>query len=421
VDARSVTTLAIVLAVYAMLAIPALPRRAERFLAQEGRRAWAARLFARPGLALAGALLVVLVGAVAPLAAWRAINWGTLALLTGMMLLVAALERANVFEVIASRLVRRFATPARLLAGSMLVVAVLSALVLNDAVVLLFTPVLVQAARSMRVSPFPLLAGEAFAANLGSAATPVGNPQNVAIALAKGISFVDWAARLALVALVALALGITVCALAFRRALAAPPHKADVPLARLASARMATVAFGCVGLALAGFVVGPALGVPLWASAFGAGLLALALSPVGGASPARLARGVDVGILVFFVGLFVLLAAVETTGVTRLVAGALARSGSGGFVATTAVLSNVVSNVPAVFLLLPSVGSTAQALLLGVASTFAGNLTFFGSAATVIVAETARARGEEFDAGRFTAVGLVVGTLTLLLAWLWVG
>jgi len=145
-----VLTLAIVLAVYALLAIPMLTAR----FARTGHPIMA-RVFSRPGLALLGGLLVLALGLVGPRAAWDGIDWRTLALLAGMMLLVSALERANVFEVIASRLVRRLATPARLLAGSMVVVAVLSALVLNDAVVLLFTPVLVQAARSMGLSPFP--------------------------------------------------------------------------------------------------------------------------------------------------------------------------------------------------------------------------------------------------------------------------
>jgi Na+/H+ antiporter NhaD/arsenite permease-like protein len=364
---------------------------------------------------------VVLVGGVTPAGAWRAIDWPTLALLAGMMLLVSALEVANAFAVLASALARRLPTPLRLLAGSMVVVAVLSALVLNDAVVLLFTPVLVRAARAHGVAPFPFLAAEAFAANLGSVATPVGNPQNAAIALARGVGFAEWVARLAPLAAACLAVGIGVCALAFGRALRGPRGADALPGARFTSAPLAGVALGGVALALAGFVLGPPLGVPLWASALGAGVLAAALSWPAGARPLAVARGVDPGILVFFVGLFVLLAGLEGTGATARIAGALARGGSGGFVVATALLSNVVSNVPAVLLLLPTVSTHDRALLLGAASTLAGNLTFFGSAATVIVAETARARGEEFDAGRFTLVGLALGAVTLAMAWPWLG
>ncbi|HEX2021903.1 MAG TPA: SLC13 family permease, partial [Candidatus Thermoplasmatota archaeon] len=189
--------------VYALLAVPSLPALASRFRTP-GRRRVAALALSRPGIAALGALAVVALGAVAPREAWDAIDWRTLALLLGMMLLVAALDRANAFAVLASRMARALPTPTRLLVGSMVVVAVLAALVLNDAVVLLFTPVLVRAARAMDVSPFPFLAGEAIAANLGSAATPVGNPQNAAIALARSISFVEFASVLAPVALAGL-------------------------------------------------------------------------------------------------------------------------------------------------------------------------------------------------------------------------
>ncbi|HWH08961.1 MAG TPA: SLC13 family permease, partial [Candidatus Thermoplasmatota archaeon] len=180
--------------------------------------------------------------------------------------------------------------------------------------------------------------------------------------------------------------------------------------------RLLAVALGSAALALAGFVAGPAVGVPLWASALGGGLVAMLLAPAAGTSPLRVARGVDAGVLVFFVGLFVLV-----EGVRGSVAGASAYVGSsGGLVLATAVLSNLVSNVPAVLLLLPLVGA-GTAVLLAVSSTFAGNATFLGSAATVIVAETARSRGAEFDVARFTLIGLPLAAATLALAWLLLG
>src|SRR5581483_9621483 len=147
--------------------------------------------------------------------------------------------------------------------------------------------------------------------------------------------------------------------------------------------------------------------------ALGAGLLVLLLAPAARVSPVKLARGVDLGILAFFVGLFALLEAVKQAGALDVLGSILARGGSGAFVIATALLSNVVSNVPAVLLLNPIVKDAGQALLLAMASTLAGNLTFLGSAATVIVAETARTRGEDFDIGRFTLLGLGIGTLTL--------
>ena len=408
-------------AVYALLAVPRLGRWLREAAARASSpraRAVALALAGRPGIAATGAALVVLLGAVGPLEAARAVDLRTLALLAGMMLLVGALDAADAFTALATRLARALPTPARLLAGSMVAVAVLSALVLNDAVVLLFTPVLVRAARAMRTSPMPFLVGEALAANVGSVATPVGNPQNAAIALARGLGFLDFLLALAPLALAGLALAVLLCVLAFRKELRAG-GRASLPAAPVASRPMLALAAGGVALALAGFLAGPALGVPLWASALGAGLLVALLAPLARTSPLRVARGVDAGILVFFVGLFVLLEVVRDAGVLGLVADALARGGSGSFVVATAVLSNVVSNVPAVLLLLPAATTHAQALLLAAASTFAGNATFLGSAATVIVAESARAQGEDFSVLRFTLVGLPLAVATLALAW-WV-
>lgn len=416
--------LAVFAAVYALLAVPRLGRRLRETAVDRAPlrlKRGVDLALQRPGVAILGALLVVLLGAVGPRAAWEAIDLRTLALLAGMMLLVAALDAANVFAVLASRLARALPTPARLLAGSMVLVAVLSALVLNDAVVLLFTPVLVRAARSMGTSAIPLLVGEALAANLGSVATPVGNPQNAAIALQRDLGFVEFTAALLPLALVGLAVGVLVALLFFRKDLSRHEARGPPPEERIRSAGMFLLASAAVLLALAGFLFGPAIGIPLWAAALGAGLLALVLAPATGTSPLRVVRGVDPGILVFFVGLFVLLETVREAGVLDLVAEGLAQGGSGAFVLATAVLSNVVSNVPAVLLLLPTVTSDQQALLLAAASTYAGNATFLGSAATVIVAETARAHGEDFSVLRFTLVGMPLAGLTLGMAWIWLG
>jgi Na+/H+ antiporter NhaD/arsenite permease-like protein len=415
--------LAVFAAVYAFLAVPRLGRWIHDRGVSKAPLAWRPPvdwLLRRPGIAIVGAVLVIVLLQVTPRQAWSAIRWDTLALLTGMMLLVAALDAAGAFTRIAAWLVRRLPTPHRLLAGSMVAVAILSALVLNDAVVLFFTPVLVRAARAMRTSPIPFLVAEAFAANIGSAATPVGNPQNATIALARGLDFADYLRAIGPVALIALGLAMVACLFAFRKDLRNGMRVSGVVEPEAPDRRaMMAVAVSCVALALLGSLLGPRLGIPLWASALSAGVLALALAPaLAWESPARIARGVDTGILAFFVGLFVLLETVRQSGLLEALAGAVQRHGSGGFVIATAVLSNVVSNVPAVLLLLPGVQSQAQALLLAASSTLAGNATFLGSAATVIVAETARREGADFSVLRFTAVGLPLAAATLALAWL---
>lgn len=439
--------LAIFVAVYALLAVPRVGR-AMREAATARWGAWGARLLSRPGIALVGAFLAVALLQVTPREALLAIDWRTLLLLAGMMLLVAALDAANAFSVLASHLAARLRTPLRLLAGSMVVVAILSALVLNDAVVLLFTPVLVRAARAMGVTPIPFLVGEAIAANLGSVATPTGNPQNAAIANAFGLTFVEFSAPLLPLAILGLAVGVVACVLFFRRDLLdegwrmkeegegskegrrkdpfSPlrPSSIVLPLHPLSvihhpaitNRSMLVLALASVGLALVGFFF-----LPVWIPAIAAGALVVGLAPAARVSPRAIARRIDLGILGFFVGLFVLLVTVRASGFADALAVALDRGGSGGFVVATTVLSNVVSNVPAVLLLLPTIQGAGQALLLAAASTYAGNATFLGSAATVIVAETARREGADFSVLQFTLVGLRIAMLTLALAWWMLG
>ncbi|MHB8606272.1 MAG: ArsB/NhaD family transporter [Thermoplasmatota archaeon] len=384
----------------------------------------------RPVIAIAGGALMIAALVVAPASAapsseevlggaLHAIDLGTLALLVGMMLLVAALDEAGFFAVLASALVHRFRTPRALLVALMLATAALSALFLNDAVVLLFTPVVVRATREMRVDPFPFLAVEAASANIGSVATPVGNPQNAFISLASGLSFGEFALVLGPVAILSLAIAIAIALVGFRRALARAPDAVLAPRARLTNRPLALLAFVVVALTFAGFLVHDRLGAPLWAVALAGGLGITVLAPFARASPLALARRVNVGILVFFVGLFVLIAGVRDAGLLDALyraIGPAALASTAPFVLLTAALSNVVSNVPAVLLLAPAVHSARMWLALAAASTLAGNATVLGAAANVIVAEQARPLGAELDAWRFAKYGLVVTVATLATA-----
>ncbi|HEX2021799.1 MAG TPA: SLC13 family permease, partial [Candidatus Thermoplasmatota archaeon] len=214
-----------------------------------------------------------------------------------------------------------------------------------------------------------------------------------------------------------LAVGVAVCVLAFRRDLRARPDARPPPVERITHPALLVVASFGIACALVGFVVAPSFDVPIWGVALASGVAVLLLAATTRVSPVEVGRRFDAGILVFFAGLFVLLAAVRATGLLASLSDVLAPAGRAGYVVATAVLSNVVSNVPAVLLLLPGVESDAQALLLACASTFAGNATFLGSAATVIVAETARAHGASFSVARFTLVGLPIAAITLAMAW----
>lgn len=385
----------------------------------------------RPLLALAGGAAMLAVGAVAPSAAARAIDLPTLALLLGMMMLVAALEVAGFFDLLASWIVARARSQRALLASTMVAVAVLSALFLNDAVVLLFTPVLLSATARMGVSATPYLAGEAVAANVGSVATPIGNPQNAYVALAGDLDFLTFTARLAPVAAVCLAVAVLLALLVFRRELAAPLRPAVSP-PRAAHPILLPATLAVVAGVLALFAASSATGWPLWAIAAGGGLAAFLLADgillARGERPAsalfrpEIPRRVNWGVLVFFVGLFVLLAGVRESGLLAAFLAALAFAPLEtpvGLGLAVALLSNLVSNVPAVLLLAPLAHGPDAWLALAAASTLAGNATLLGAAANVIVAEQARAHGSEFDVWRFVAYGLPVTLVTLAIALAW--
>lgn len=371
---------------------------------------------------------MLLVGAVTPMQAWAAVNLEILALLFGMLALVAGLEVAGVFNWLAGHVVRHARDQRRLLVMTMLAGAVLSALVLNDAVVLVFTPVLVKACRLMRISCMPYLIALAMSANIGSVATLVGNPQNAFIGLTSGIGFLDYAVAMTPLAALSLALATALSLWFFRRELASPIDREalrGLPGFSL-DRRLAPVAIACAAAAFAGFTLSSFVRVPLHLVAFAAGLAVIVLSLAGGSrAPVRVLRRVDFTVLLLFVGLFVVLAGVEASGIAATIT-----SGLGGEVqplrlaAITALLSNLVSNVPAVILLSPHVaaaGASSDWLLLAAASTLAGNATILGAAANIIVAESARAFGEEFDVKRFALLGMPLTTVTLAAALLLLG
>lgn len=427
---------------YALLSFPMAARAARRFAERHmGTGRLVSRAFGLPGIALAGGMLMVAVGAVAPREAFAAVDLHVLALLFGMMALVAALDLANVLEVLAAAVARAARTPRGLLVATALVTAALSALVLNDAVVLLFTPVLVRACRAKGLPVMPYLAVEAVAANIGSVATPVGNPQNALIAIAGHVDYVVWFRVLVLPTVLSLGLAIAWGLVFFRRDLGAgtPSGRPQDPEGRrgtetrlrastrdgagpgITNVRLAIAALAAVATALVGFVMGPQLGIALDGVAFLCGAAVVVVAPFARVRPQDVLKRVDLGVLVFFAGLFVLVAGVRSSGLLAVLYGVLPFDVASvtGLTVVTTVLSNLVSNVPAVLLLLPAAEGLATLLLLAAVSTLAGNATFLGAAANVIVAESARKEGARFEVARFVLYGLPLALVTILLAaWL---
>jgi len=374
-------------------------------------------LIDRTGAALVGATAMVAFGVLAPEEAVRAIDFQTLALLFGMMIVVAHLRLAGAFGWLADRVLARATAPAAAVALLVAVSGAASALFVNDTACILLTPVALAIAEGFGLSAVPFLLAVAMGSNAGSVATVVGNPQNMLVASFSGIRYTAFATTLLPIALFAMAVVAAALLLTFRRQLEAP-RRASAAGAVLAPLDVAQLRKTLIisGLLLLALLVGvnPAL------AALSAGACLLISRRI---VPTEVYARVDWGLLAMFAGLFIVVAGIEKVGLTSAWLARLPRN-PWSFVAVTAALSNLVSNVPAVLVLknwvigLPN-EHEAGWLLLAMASTLAGNLTIVGSVANLIVLEQARGRAR-IGFWTYARVGIPVTLLLLPLGTAWI-
>lgn len=384
----------------------------------------------RAGVALVGAAGVLACGLLPFGDAVRAIDFATISLLLGMMVVVAFLRRAGFFTRLAGAALGRVKSPKGLLAVTVFLSGALSAVLVNDVVCLALTPLVLHLARRLGLDPRPHLVGLAVASNLGSAATLTGNPQNMIIGGLSGISYLRFAAKLAPPALIGLLIGYAVTLVAYRAALKpggggqggarpagnrAGDRVPDGPRHTALLAKSLFVTVVAVGLFFAG--------LPMAVVALGAAAVLL----LDRVNPAKVYAHIDWGLLLMFAGLFVVVRAFEVHvlavgGVDHWAARADPVWALSGL---SAVLSNVVSNVPAVLLFKPVVEAVPPAaretawLALALSSTLAGNLTVLGSVANLIVVEQARKEGVTIGLWDYCRVGIPVTLVTLLAGTAW--
>lgn len=359
----------------------------------------------RQGAAVAGAVAMVAFGVLTPLQVTSdAVNWDTLVLLLGMMILSAAMARAGVFRWVSWIALRRARSAGSLLALVIGVAGALSALLVNDTVCVMSTPLVLALIEDADLPPLPFLLALAFAANAGSVATLTGNPQNMLIGTLSGISYASFAAALLLPAALSLACVFCVLRVAFRRELAARPRlSVHVAPPRLDGASAAVCALALC-LVLAGFLLGYSLA---WTAMAGAAVVLIATR----GPPKDLIAGVDGGLLLFFAALFVVTHGVAQAGIAERLYRELAPwlgttplQQTLRFGAFTVAACQLVSNVPFVLLAQHWIGNLADPQLgwlsLAVTSTLAGNLTPVASVANLIVltlaADKARIRFRKF-------------------------
>ncbi len=344
----------------------------------------------RTGAAIIGASLMIAFNVLTFQEAYAAIDYDTIILLFGMMIVVANLRLSGFFRLVAAWAVERAHRPVLMLAAIVAVSGVFSALFVNDTMCLVLTPLVLEATAALKRNPVPFLLAVAMGANVGSVATITGNPQNMMIGSFSRLSYGAFVQALAPVAAIGLVFTAATIVIAYwkefrveeRVELEEPRVRVD----RLLMWKSLAVAAGMLGFFAAGW--------PVPKVALVAGALLLLTRRV---KPQKVYHEMDWQLLVMFVGLFIVIAGVEKTALAADFFGFAARFGLGRIgvlSAASAVLSNIVSNVPAVLIfkpLIPHLADPRQAwLVLAMSSTLAGNLTVLGSVANLIVIERAR-------------------------------
>jgi Na+/H+ antiporter NhaD/arsenite permease-like protein len=353
----------------------------------------------------------------------RSVDYETIILLFGLMVVVAYLRLAGFFALATERIAAHCSGPRCLLAATIAISGTLSAFLVNDVVCVALTPLVLHLCQRLRRAPIPYLVGLATASNIGSVATITGNPQNIMIGSFSHIAYVRFASRLAPIALIGLVLNFAVVALVYRKTLAqanaerSPAYQPVAPrIHRGLFFKSVAVTLVTIGLFFAGQ---PIALVALVA----AGVLML-----DGVRPEKGYRAIDWPLLVMFAGLFVVVRAFEVNVIHSWgleSRHALLESPVVLVSGLSLVLSNLVSNVPAVLLFRPLMEVMSQKeqawLALAMSSTLAGNLTLLGSVANLIVVENARRAGTELSFLEYLKVGVPVTMLTTIVGLAWLG
>jgi Na+/H+ antiporter NhaD/arsenite permease-like protein len=374
----------------------------------------------RAGIALAAAILILIATGKSPAEAVGWVDLPTLALLFGLMVLSGKFSLSGFYDYCAFRISHAAGSPQRLLAVTIIVAAALSAVLANDIIAFAMPPLLCLGLRGRGLNPVPYLIGLAAATNVGSAATVIGNPQNILIGQVGQLDFWRFIALCGVPAVLGLGVVYAVIAAQWRHrwvlretALAAsdqPPSLRRGPLLKAAVLTVALlIAFG--------------VGLPRDISAL---IVAAAVFVSRSIESQALVRSVDWGLLILFGGLFIVTGAVADlpeAGIlfSDLIAGGWAPDHLSILAPLTLLMSNTIGNVPCVILLLQVWQNPPTEALYGLAlfSTLAGNLLITGSLANIIVVERARGVGVHLSFLDHARAGIPITILTMGIAAAW--
>jgi Na+/H+ antiporter NhaD/arsenite permease-like protein len=373
----------------------------------------------RAGVALVGASLMVGAGVLTLDEASRAVDFATITLLLGIMIVVANLRLSGCFALANAWLARRVHRPIVLLATIIFVSGLFSAFLVNDAICLVLSPLVLELTLTLKRRPTPYLLAVAMASNVGSTATMTGNPQNIMIGSFSHLSYLHFALALGPVALVGLALTIFLLAVMYRDEFITRDRLVGVGAAVRVQKVLLLRALVATAVMVALFFAGQP---PAKAAIVIGGLLLLTPR----LKSERIYSEIDWSLLLTFVGLFIVVAGAERALLTADVLAAAHRLRLDRvpvLSVVTALLSNLVSNVPAVLVLKPFVDGLQNRdtawLVVAMASTLAGNFTVLGSIANLIVVQRAASRGVAIGFREYFTVGAPLTALTIAIGTLW--
>lgn len=373
----------------------------------------------RATIALVGATALIAAGSLSLNEAIEAIDVNTIVLVFSMMVLNINLRLAGFFKVISSKIISLAKTPNQLLLLVIFSSGLLSGLFLNDTIVIMFTPLLLEVIFALKRNPIPYLVALATSANVGSVSTIVGNPQNMIVGMFSGIEFIDFAIKLT---------PIAIAGLFFIYLIIKIIYKDEFTDERLMTVieedyRIFKPLMIKSAIVLVLLLIAFNLGFPIAISALcGASLLLITRR----IKPERVFIELDWSLLVFFSSLFIITHTLNEHFILNKF-NLVETSFTGNLVidisVVSTILSNLISNVPAVLLISPAISQIINPeniwLTLAMSSTFAGNLTLIGSVANLIVAESAKRKGVKLEFYEYLKAGLPITIITLVLGIVW--
>ena len=365
----------------------------------------------RATIAFVGAAALVGLGSISLKEAWSAIDAGTIIFLLSIMIVNAFLESAGFFRLALAVLSSYARSPFGLLISLTFISGLLSALFLNDTIALIFTPLTLGLTQTLGLNPIPYLLALAGATNIGSVATLSGNPQNILIASFSGISYLNFAQALVPVAVAGLLIQLILLWWLYPEVRS---FKSTLSYPYMGRNRLLKPVLYKSLIITGGLLVAFLLGAPLSESAFvAAGLLLITRR----LKPERILRAVEWDLLLMFSGLFILTESVDKLQLIQPFTAMV--NSSFRLLSVTVLLSNLISNVPAVLVLKPLIPQTnaQEWLLLAAGSTLAGNLTLLGSVANLIVAEAVAKQGLRLNFWEHLRFGLPLTALTVAIAY----